>query len=538
MYLFRMQIINNIINIETNIPKIVGKEKYTYYCSARNIDAGGEGYEVIKRNHGIGVRETEDYVEVFNDPYCSIPVFIYKDGEGIRISSLFEELVIPSLTIDKVGVYETMLYESALHDRTMFEEIKQLPAACKIRINKKTYEYIIIPYWDFDIIENSSVTSEEAAVELVWKVLKESFAMCPDKTKVMGVSGGLDSRLSVCIMNAQEQLEDIRLFTFGHNKHILDYKLAKQFCQKIKKGLDPEFIKLQGATYLESMDLPIKTGYGVGINHSHAYWCLKQMDVKDRVLISNYYSDAVMGYDCIELDYEDTVENCAYYKKLLNNELKMEESIREEIEKDIRKITDRRKVDANFSCYDEFIYLVERNPKFHIRLSYLYSELLDVYLPYAEYNVLATMLSLPLKYRYRKRIEHLILRDKFEEMRDISSVRYGGVERKESNKIKKIQLNLGFFLMRGINLVNSVLCVLIGGRIQIPNKYITENHLAVINRYFGEYQISASSELYECGLLTKELREKYKVRCKRTADAHNVFSLIGIWTILSSVEQQ
>ena len=531
MYIFKALISQNQCHIETNMKQYKPALGGVYYYTEK-LNAEDDMVKKKNKNKGVGIRETSEYIEIYNDPYCSVPLYILKTQNGVCITSIYEKIETENMKVDLIGFYETLLYESALYDRTLYEEVKQLPAASYVKINKHKLDYNIENYWNFDISENRSINSEEQAIDLVWNKLCSIFSQYNEKKLIMGISGGLDSRLSLCVMNSVLDMKKIEAFTFGHSKGILDYKLACETCAKLEAPIIPRFYKLSGNAYLESMELPLKTSGGVGINHSHIYWCLSQMDTQGKTLVSNYYSDAVMGYDCLPIEYEDVVENCAYYKKLHSNKFHLDEEMVSKIEKDIRKITDRRTRNSNFSCYDEFIYLVERNPKFHIKLSYAFSERVPVVLPYAEYGLLETVISLPLKYRYRKQIEHLILQDKMGKLRDISSTRYAGVDKEEEKFESKCYYNFGFLLMRITNLCNSGLNIISRGTIQIPNPYITENQLAIFNRYFAKYQKNACNELYKNGLISKELFNKLKGRPKRTAEAQLCFGIIGLWSVI------
>lgn len=494
--------------------------------------------EICKRNKGIAIRIYENNLEVYNDPFCSVPVYIFSNENEIYITSQFDELLEKKLSVDRVGVYETFLFEAPLHDRTNFNEIKQLPAASLANIDMKSLELRISGYWDFSICENTGIACDEDAIETVWDVLCNEFSNYKDKKLMMGISGGLDSRLSLCVLDNVASLKSIETFTFGHNKKILDYKLAKQVCEELGMKNVPRFLKLDGNSYLESMSLPIKSGGAVGVQHSHAYWCLQKMDTSNKTLISNYYSDAIMGYDCIKADYEDTVENCEYYKKVIENKWNVSEDIQETIVSDIRKITDRRTKESNFSCYTEFVYLVERNPKFHICLSHLYREHIDVVLPYAQYEVLETLISLPLKFRYRKKIEYLILSKKFKKMKDISSTRYSAFDNAEQSKWEKMYYDFGFMKMRAINMINCGLSIVSGGNVQLPNKYITENHLKIMNKYFNDLKKEAVSYLFESGIITEEQYYLLNKKCKRTSAAHEAFKVINVWAVLKVIGEK
>lgn len=532
MHKFKMLISNKNTDIVSDMIPYEDSDGFIFYLSEMMCDEKYHGYDRMLHSKGVAVRETDTHVEIINDPFCSLPIYVYASGSLVIVTSRFEDVLQYSLTVDTVGYYEMLLYESPLHDRTIFSEVKQLPAAGILRINKTMLSQEISTYWDFDIVQDTEMNSEEMAVEAVWNQFCGIFESYKGKKLLMGISGGLDSRLSMCAMKATGCLDGADLFTFGHYEGILDYKLAKRACLDAGYRGKVQFYTLDGESYLKSSELPIKSGGTVGIQHSHAYSCLKAMSLEGKVLVSNYYSDAIMGYDCMELDYPDTVENCAYYKKVQNNEWNMPSDIQKAIENDIVKIANRRREISNFSCYDEFIYLVERNPKFHIRLSYIYSQMMDSVLPYANYDMLVRMISLPKEYRYGKRIEQLILKTKFMDMEDISSSRYSKFEKKEKPLAEKLHYNLGFIRMRVINLLNCGMNVLSKGCIQIPNPYITENHLAVINRYFYEQKKEACRALHERGLLDAGVASKYAKFCRRTHEAQKGFALLNAWLVI------
>lgn len=532
MFFFNALITRSEIWLDSNIHRYESSDGTIHFNIENNPEYEGINPANFFEKKGIFVKETDQYFEVYNDPYCSIPVYIYTNEKEVSITSSFEKLLQNPLHIDAVGVYETLYFESALHDRTMFCEIRQLPAASCVKVNKETLKFDISSYWDFEIMENCNIRSEDEAVDMVWEALCDAFKGYKDKELLMGISGGVDSRLSMCVLNHVADINKVDTFTFGHNKKILDYMLAKKVCEELGCKKKTQFFKLDGESYLQSLSLPIKSGGAVGVQHAHAYWCIQQTNVENKTLISNYYSDAVMGYDCVKIDYEDTVENCDYYKTVIENRWSLPWEIQQKIIDDIRKITDRRKKNANFSCYNEFIYLVERNPKFHVKLSHMYNEFMEVALPYAQFKVLQTMISLPLKYRYRKKIEHLILSGKFKDMKDISSTRYAAFDNEEQSLFKKIYYDVGFLKMRAINFMNCGLNMISAGKIQIPNKYITENHLMIMNRFFTEYKKEACTDLFEYGLITENQKKQLSKTCKRTIDAQVAFSLISAWTVL------
>ena len=132
----------------------------------------------------------------------------------------------------------------------------------------------------------------------------------------------------------------------------------------------------------------------------------------------------------------------------------------------------------------------------------------------------------------------MILSDKFKKMKDISSTRYSAFDNAEQSKWEKIYYDFGFMKMRAINLINCGLSMVSAGKVQLPNKYITENHLKIMNKYFNDIKKEAVSYLYESGIITEEQYNLLSKSCKRTSAAHEAFKVINVWAVLSEVGEK
>lgn len=531
MYYFRLSFCNNgKMAIDTNLNEYnVGK--YTAYIYGNLNDSDMNAEEFAKRNHGVVLCLENDKLELLNDPFCSLPLYIYVSDAGLIIDSRFESFKSEKLHLDVVGCYENLMYSSGLFDRTPFCEIKQMPAASKLIYSCEDKRPSIAPFWDYNIpceVEND----EETAVSKVMETLSDIYSRYSKMDTVMGVSGGLDSRLSLLLLKTISGASSIKTFTFGHNKNIKDYSIARKVCKEL--GVDePEFHRINSNTYKKAAVIPMKTAGGVGINHGHIYDVISGKKYQGYTLISNYFSDGVMGYDCRPSDTDD-YKQCEYYEVLQKNRYNAPKNVLDEIENDLLRIVLRRGKNDNYSGYNEYIYLTERNPKFHMKLSYLYSEEINVEMPFAEYALLESVISLPVSFRYYKRIEQLILESKFLQMDDISSTRYAGMDEQETSFKKKIHFNIGYLLMRSVNLMNSGLKLLSNGYLQIPNPYITENYLSVFDRSFSKEKEKANRILVETLDLKME-RNPLTRNNIRTEDATLGFDMLSLATLIDQM---
>lgn len=244
-----------------------------------------------------------------------------------------------------------------------------------------------------------------------------------------------------------------------------------------------EFIKLVGQDYVNSQYVPQTTGAQIGLDHIHMYNAIKRQ-MKDATIISNYYSDAVMGWDTIPHKENTLMQDSDYYKKLQNNHLFLRKEIKEAIKIDLEKICIRWPEQGNFSCMNEFIYVTERNPKFHIRMSAMCRSISNVVLPYADYQLLNIMISIPLENRADKLIEKKII-GRYLNIRDISSRRYSERSRfteKNYSMEERLFYLYGYYKMRVFQAFNVFLAKFTHYRLQIVNPYITENQNYVLNK--------------------------------------------------------
>lgn len=508
-----MQIENGNVIIDTNMKCQEGEDCW-YYSVLETTDES-----VCVKNawklKGVVVERKQDIIKIYNDPFSSIPIYVYAGTNQIIVSTYTEFLRKYKLTLDRVGVYEELLFESPLYDRTIFNEVKELPAASCVEINTKNQEFFIKPYWNYDIAQIDC--DKDEAIDKTRNALEAAFRKIGRNEKLlMGLSGGLDSRLSMLMLQRTRLIDRLKTFTFGYTKRVLDFKFAHEVAETM--DVENYFIKTDDEFYLKAVELPIKTLGGVSLFHGHIYNCLRRYNKSD-TFISNYYSDAVMGYDCRPIEYDDILENCDYYKKLKKSRLGIDDETQKLIINDLRKIIDRRSEHSNFSSINEFIYIIERNPKFHMKLSFLFFDICKVEIPYADIDLLQTVISLPQKYRYYKNIEHMILDSYFVNMKDVSSTRYATVDKEENSLKNKLYYNAGYLKMLFLNRINAFLIVLSSGCVSLNNKYITENHLAVYTRLFKKENRDAAEYFRSIGLFDDKLTKRFTAPCFRTADA-------------------
>jgi asparagine synthetase B (glutamine-hydrolysing) len=238
----------------------------------------------IKQN-GIQVIEDENKLEIYNDPFRTIPLFITKDeNDKLIIFSNFDDfykMENVDKTIDEAGFWEIVLFASGLWTRTLYKYVEQMPAASKIVIDKNTNEYKIERYWDFDIKEDKSIDSIEKAAKGLYDKLDSIFSKLDRNQKyIMGISGGMDSCITLAFLSKYIPKENLELFTYGFDERLLEYKYACEVAEALGYN-KPKFHKLTKESYENAMNyLPQMSGGQIGINHCHITSFLRENNLQ------------------------------------------------------------------------------------------------------------------------------------------------------------------------------------------------------------------------------------------------------------------
>ncbi|MBE9467753.1 MAG: hypothetical protein IMY72_05440 [Bacteroidetes bacterium] len=440
--------------------------------------------EFCKKNNGITISKNSNKIEIYNDPFRTIPLFITKSNSNeILIFSDFadfKKLNIP-VTTDTTGFWEIALFGFALATRTAFNEVKQMTSASKIIISTNN-KYKITPYWNFEIYKKKDNLSPNEAVKQLDNHLTTIFSknLIRNKKYIMGLSGGLDSRLSSAYISKYLNKNSVRFFTFGYDKKTLEYTLSKKVANTLNFN-KPDFYLLTKKKYLASLNSfsDITAGL-ISFQHAHIYSYLKNTSktILDFTFISNYYSDAIFGF-CTKLTKDTELKNSWYYNTIQNKKNLLTESVYEKIFNDIELIFKRFETKSNFSTFDEFIYIVEKNPKFHNYLSFLYSNFTEILSPYTNFTLLNYMISLPFAFRKEKGILDELLKKYFPNLsfEDNSS-------RLATDSSFRLWMKQGpIEYLKYLFLKINVLFILVGLKFQLKSKYLTEDHRALFHKY-------------------------------------------------------
>jgi hypothetical protein len=468
--------------------------------------------ETAKNINGIIVYEDKDFITIGVDPFRTVPIFLCDDN-GLFISSdiRFCRDYIKSIEFDIASFWEIIKFGVCFGTRTLFKNIKQIPGASFIKIRKSDLSYKIDHYWNYKSSNNKKINTISDAVSGLDKIMsqtvKKKLNNIKNKNFIMGITGGLDSRLSLNYLSQYLNPKQLKLFTFSDNYSSLEYSYAKQVVDAVD-FTKPMFFKLNDKEYSDALeDLPIRSAGHISFIHGHISNCLKKLsNENEKLQISNYFSDAIFGWCCFS-----PVEEAQIGLKRMVYEIEKDNDIsnktKQIIIKDLKDIFRRGKFlkegNGSFSSFYEYIYLAEINIKMHSYLMHLQSTSNPLLSLYTDFKLLVYMLSVPVKFRNYKNVVMELLEKKSrfskKNLPNISSRDFFG----STNK-------LTFFSFRGIEFkirtwFNTVLSPL-GFKLDwLVSSYQTENYHEIYNRIMRKKILNERNYLVKKGFMNNEV---------------------------------
>ena len=503
-------------------------------------------FEYIKTDYfnisvnGLQLIDRDGVIEIYNDPFRSVPLFIARDASGeLIIFSKFEHfynIQFIDKSIDQAGFWEIIFFGSGLWTRTLYKNVQQMPAATCLTINKSEDQFSIKRYWNYSVKEDSSIQTIEEAADRMYVILDKIFASL-DKSKsyILGMSGGLDSRITLAFLSKHISKNKIRLFTYGFDENILEYQYAKDIAKSLAVS-EPVFHQLNIRSYREALNyLPTMSGGQISINHSHIIDYLKNTTLGGLTQISTYFSDAVFGFDCVYPKHLDDIDN-NYYAEIIRSIPHISLDIKKIMINDSLNIFLGFDTNSNFSSLDEFKYVTERNQKFHMLLAHIQGRFLDMLPIYANMELLNYCLAVPIKFRQNKKIIDILL-DKYfvnistRDFKNISSRDFKNISYRFQWKSKYAGL-ISWHFFRALNRVNSILRVVTRGKIQLINKYQTEEHERLLYSDFRVDLNLATSKFVDLGILSKAQKDEFDRLPIRSSGVAERYALISLSKII------
>lgn len=226
---------------------------------------------------GILYDKKTDEIYFFTDHIGSKQLFWMRDSEAIVISSDLNYLIeyckeksIP-YSLNEQAAYQLLTFGFLLEDNTMFDRIHKVgPGTCMIVKEKKINSF---QYYRLSNIPDESQTVEEMienidllfrrAVELAFKKDVEY-----GYKHLVGLSGGLDSRMTTWIANDLGFGENILNFTFSESNY-LDETIPKEIASFLKH--EWFFKSLDNGLFLKNIDETTRISVGGALYYGLAH---------------------------------------------------------------------------------------------------------------------------------------------------------------------------------------------------------------------------------------------------------------------------
>jgi asparagine synthase (glutamine-hydrolysing) len=166
-------------------------------------------------------RERRELV-LARDRYGVKPLYYAKRGDVLLFASEIKALLAhPALNaaMDPEALVEYMTFQNFFTDRTLFRDVRLLPAGCLMTVLGDGGGMRIERYWDFAFAEPSQRASMEEYVEEFDRLFHQAVTrqLVSDVPVSSYLSGGVDSGSITAL--AARQVENLRSFTVGFDLH-------------------------------------------------------------------------------------------------------------------------------------------------------------------------------------------------------------------------------------------------------------------------------------------------------------------------------
>lgn len=479
------------------------------YLGDASLQAGSSIEQIMADNFGYlwGHDDNGDLL-IYRDRLGTYPLFMFEDVKNHQLI-LFNRFHLikkywSDLAFDKTGFWETLLYESALGCRSLFENVIQIPSASFVRITPDL-KWSIKRYWTINYEINN--ISKKQFLQQSYEKFDHLFAgLDPEKHYLLPISGGADSRLMAAFMSKHLPKEHIHPVTYGFDSRILEYRYAKQVCSVL--GLPvPIFHHLTPDCYTRNREsLAEITGGCISIQNSHLFDCCnnKARLGNPDAICAYGYSDGIVGFDAEQTDEKKgRLDNCDYLLQAAHSvrEFDMPLQISDAIRGDLSPIYDEWKDLSSISSFNEYVYLTERNSKFHLLISDMFRDFFCVTIPYADPLIRDFYFSVPNKFRHFKLGTIEMMEKYFPPLQKVRSV--GSLFGKE-----RFKYPLRYPHFRLLNFLNYLSACLVKDKVVFFNPYQTETHGYNLRKYHRSLLEKAVDYLHDNSIIDGNIAER------------------------------
>ncbi|MDR6782405.1 asparagine synthase (glutamine-hydrolyzing) [Pedobacter africanus] len=181
------------------------------------------------------------------------PFYYSHSGQSFEFASQPGQLSIGrKLTIDETAIHEYLVWNNIPEPRSIYLEVKKLPAGHRFTFDLFSGKLNISKYWDLDYnCENKFTGSYQTAREELSSLLTDAvkIRMFADVPLGVFLSGGIDSSLITAL--AVQQVENVKTFSVKFNENGFDESV---YAEKVAKHLGTHHHTIT-CDYHEGIDL-------------------------------------------------------------------------------------------------------------------------------------------------------------------------------------------------------------------------------------------------------------------------------------------
>ena len=423
------------------------------YLSNKSID---KTFKKFKGKYcGVFINKQNNSITIFNDQLGLNDLFYYYKNNELIISNKFVDFFkikyFRKKDLDLTALNEFLLYEHVFLDRTFIKDIKLLRYANLKRFLYKNVE--TINYWSYRFKENTQFNKKKSMkkLDLLFKQsMQRIHKLNPDKNFLIGLSGGLDSRL-VAKYAIQESMK-LHPFVFS-NKNSDAFHISQKISKVLNLNLKKLVIK---DDYWKWKDKHLKHNPMMNLMYTAYYSIAKDLD-KNKIMLTGFNGDNLFGSHITKKDFKEeyNIIEKINSKYRLNINPIIFNKLNRSIDKDLQTYDKKNLDDWNkkelFNFESRQLRFIKNSPSFSF-----YGDFEENYSPFTDIDLVEFGLTLPLEELYNCKFYYDFIKRYYPDLAQIRSERkpYSLLDNSSIKIIKKCVFKVKQFIKNkiGINL--------------------------------------------------------------------------------------
>lgn len=255
------------------------------------------GYKFVERMNGQFVIVIYSIVErklvIVNDRLGFRPLYYADTGKEFIFSSEIKAILATELIpreVDGVGLLSLLFLGYNICERTLLKDIKVLPAASIMEVDKQGYH--IKKYWSMKFVESDETRHVDYYIEELGEVLIKAVDRRSTGRFGVALSGGLDSRMVAGALKPRGR--SVYTYTFGDPRS-LDARYAKRVAEAI--GAENEFLTYSGNDLSDiAHQIVWHTEANVSVLSCKSLSFQNQLKTRIDVILSGSLGDHLLGF--------------------------------------------------------------------------------------------------------------------------------------------------------------------------------------------------------------------------------------------------